>query len=125
MDFYSRMRDTANKLLKGKGQTVILTRSTVGTYDATKGSSSITTTTQTGWGAVFEYGNNKIDGVIINVGDKQLLLSALNAAGNLLTAPMLNDTVTIGGTVYTISMIKNIAPAGTTVLFDCNIRGIT
>ena len=122
MEFYSKMQATANRLLKGKGQEITLTRQTAGAYDPATGTASVTTTTQTVYGAMFEYGDKNIDGVLIKEGDKQLLLSALNSAGTALVAPQLNDTVTINTVVYTVVRIKPLSPAGTTVLFDCNIR---
>lgn len=124
MTFYERMQSTANRLLQGKGQLVTLTRQSAGTY--TPGSAvTITATTQAVYGAVFEYGNKNIDGTLIKEGDKQLLLSAFNSAGVALTAPVLNDTVTIGSNSYTITRIRPLSPAGTVVLFDCNIRGLS
>jgi hypothetical protein len=122
MEFYSKMQATANRLLKGKGQEITLTRQTAGAYDPATGTAAVTTTTQTAYGAMFEYGDKNIDGVLIQEGDKQLLLSALNSAGTALVAPQLNDTVTINTVVYTVVRIKPLSPAGTTVLFDCNIR---
>jgi hypothetical protein len=122
MEFYSKMQATANRLLKGKGQEITLTRQTAGAYDPATGTAAVTVTTQTAYGAMFEYGDKNIDGVLIQEGDKQLLLSALNSAGTALVAPQLNDTVTINTVVYTVVRIKPLSPAGTTVLFDCNIR---
>ena len=122
MEFYSKMQATANRLLKGKGQEITLTRQTAVAYDPATGTAAVTTTTQTAYGAMFEYGDKNIDGVLIKEGDKQLLLSALNSAGTALVAPQLNDTVTINTVVYTVVRIKPLSPAGTTVLFDCNIR---
>ena len=123
-DFYTKMQTTANKLLKGKGQAVTLSRQTAGVYDPTTGETVVTVTTQTGTGAIFDYADENIDGVLILSGDKQLLLSAVNSTGTALTAPMVNDTVTdTGGVVRTITRIKTMSPAGTTVLFDCNLRG--
>ena len=122
MEFYSKMQATANRLLKGKGQEITLTRQAAGAYNVSTGTASVTTTTQTAYGAMFEYGDKNIDGVLIKEGDKQLLLSALNSAGTALVAPQLNDTVTINTVVYTVVRIKPLSPAGTTVLFDCTIR---
>lgn len=122
MEFYSKMQATANRLLKGKGQEITLTRQTAGAYDPATGTAAVTVTTQTAYGAMFEYGDKNIDGVLIKEGDKQLLLSALNSAGTALVAPQLNDTVMINTVVYTVVRIKPLSPAGTTVLFDCTIR---
>ena len=123
MDFYTRMQQTANKLLQGKGQAVTITRQVSGTYDPATGAAIVTTTTQTGTGAIFDYSDRNIDGELILSGDKQLLLSVVTAGGYL-TAPLVNDTVTdAGGVVRTITRVKALSPAGTTVLFDCNLRG--
>jgi hypothetical protein len=123
MTFYTRLQNTAQKLLKGKGQSLTLTKITAGTYNpSTGGVTGGTTSTQLAYGAVFEYGNKNIDGTLIKVGDKQLLLSAFKTDGTALTAPVVNDTVTIGGTTYTITQAKSSAPAGTVVLYDCNVR---
>lgn len=122
MEFYAKMQATANRLLKGKGQSITLSRQTAGAYDPATGTAAVTVTTQTAYGAMFEYGDKNIDGVLIKEGDKQLLLSALNSAGTALVAPVLNDTVLIDSVTYTITRIKPLSPAGTTVLFDCNIR---
>ena len=124
MDFYTKMQATANRMLKGKGQAITLSRQTAGTYDPATGTTPVTVTTQTGYGAVFDYADKNIDGVLILSGDKQLLLSAVNSTGTALTAPEVNDTVTVGMVVMTITRIKTLSPAGTTVLFDINLRGI-
>jgi hypothetical protein len=125
MEFYSRMQQTANKMLKGKGQTIVITRQVSGAYDPTTGQATVTTTVQNGYGAIFDYSDKNIDGELILSGDKQLLLSAVNSTGTALTAPEVNDTVTAGGMVRTITRIKALSPAGTTVMFDCNLRGIS
>ena len=124
MDFYTKIQATANKLLKGKGQTVTITRQTSGAYNTATGAAAVTTTTQTGYGAIFDYADRNIDGELILSGDKQLLLSAVNSTGTALTAPEVNDTVTdAGAVVRTITRIKALSPAGTTVMFDVNLRG--
>lgn len=117
------MQQTAFKLLKGKGQLITLTRQSAGTYSVSNATAAITaTSTQTVYGAVFPYADKNIDGTLIKAGDKQLLLAAVSAAGAALTPPVLNDTVTIDSVVYTITQIKPLSPAGTTVIYDCNIR---
>jgi hypothetical protein len=130
MSFYTDIRLIAQNLLKGKGQTITLTYQGSSSYNTSTGGATISTSTASVYGAVFEYGNknfeygNKnIDGTLIKVGDKQLLLSALNTAGTAITAPVVNDTVTINSVAYTITQVKTLSPAGTVVLYDCNIRG--
>jgi len=125
MTFYARLQNTAQKLLKGKGQSLTLTKITAGTYNpATGGFTGAGTSTQTAYGAVFDYGAKQIDGTLIKAGDKQLLLSAFKTDGAALTPPVLGDTVTdAAGVVYTlVDPLKIVSPAGTPVLFDCNLR---
>ena len=123
-DFYTKMQTTANKLLKGKGQAVTLSRQTAGAYDPATGTSTVVVTTQNGTGAIFDYEDKNVDGVLILSGDKRLLLSAMSSTGSALTAPEVNDTVTdAGAVVRTITRIKTLAPAGTVVMYECNLRG--
>lgn len=123
MEFYAKMRATADKILRGKGQAITLTRQSSGTYAPSTGLATVSTSTQTGYGAVFEYVDHNIDGTLVKAGDKQLLLSALNSTGTALTTPpIVNDTATIGGAVYTITSVKPLSPAGTTCIFECNLR---
>ena len=122
--FYNRLAATAKKLLKGKGQSLTLTKITAGTYNpATGGFTGAGTSTQTAYGAIFDYGTKQIDGTLIKAGDKQLLLSAFKTDGAALTAPVLGDTVSIGGVVYTlVEPLKEVNPAGTVVMYECNLR---
>jgi hypothetical protein len=121
--FYARIQATANRLLKGKGQPVTLTHVVPGTYNPATGSVANATTTQTGTGAMVEWDSRQIDGTLIRATDKRLLLSPLNTAGAALTAPVLGDTVSIGGVVYTlVEPLKTVGPAGITVIYEANIR---
>lgn len=124
MTFYSRMQETANRLLVGKGQPVTITHVVPGAYSTVTGAVTNTSTTQYGYGAVVEWSARQIDGALIKSGDRRLLLSPLNSVGTSLTAPVLGDTVTdSAGVVYTlVDPLKIMAPAGTVVLFDCNMR---
>jgi hypothetical protein len=125
MGLYDRLQNTAQKLIKDKGQTVTLTHVDPGTYDPTTGGySGGSTTTQYGYGAVIDWNANQIDGTLIKTGDRRLLLSPLNTAGAALTSPVLNDKITdAAGVVYTfVAPLNIVSPAGTPVLYDCNLR---
>ncbi len=120
---YSEIAETANEIIEEFGQAVTLTHVIPGAYDPTTGGVTNTTTTQTGTGAVVNWAARQIDGTLIRATDKRLLLSPLNTAGAALTAPVLGDTVSIGGVTYTlVEPLKEINPAGTVVLFDVNLR---
>ena len=126
---YAKPKTNATKMLTRYGQSVTITSHVIGSYDPTTGSSSDTTSTQTGVGVILEwgqqgstpsYGKSMIDTSAILAGDKQLYLSATG-----ITVPNIGDTITdVNGRVYTIIMIKELAPSGVTVLIECNIRGI-
>jgi hypothetical protein len=118
MSFYADMANTANDLLGEFGQAVTLTRQAAGAYNTATGAATVTTSVQTGIGAVFDYGTRDIDGTLVKQGDKKLLLSAIG-----ITAPVVDDTVTVNSVVYTITHIKTLSPAGTGVLITCNLRG--
>lgn len=114
----------ADRQIKDKGQAVTITKQTPGSYNTSTGVATVTTSAQYSYGVVFPVNDRNIDGTLIKQGDKRLLLSVLNTAGAALTAPSINDTVTVGSVTYTITDIKPLAPAGTVLYYDCNIRGI-
>ena len=121
---YTRLRAMANQQLKDKGLTCTITKQTAGTYSTSTGVASVSTSTQSAYGALFDYENKNIDGTLVKKGDRRLLLSALNTALAALTAPSVNDTVAANSVTYTIVAIRPIAPSGVAVAYDCQIRGI-
>lgn len=126
---YATPKASAHRMLTRYGQTVTLSRHTIGSYDPSTGSSTDTVTTQTATGIIFEWGRNSsspsygesnIDTSLILSGDKQLYLSPTG-----ITTPIVNDTITdVNGKSYTIIVVKELAPAGVTILIECNIRGV-
>lgn len=121
---YTRLRAMANQQLKDKGLTCTITKQTAGTYSTSTGVASVSTSTQSAYGALFDYENKNIDGSLVKKGDRRLLLSALNTALAALTAPSVNDTVTANSVTYTIVAVRPVAPSGVAVAYDCQIRGI-
>lgn len=115
---YAGIATLADSILLEYGQSVTLTKITEGEYDPATGAASITETTQTGNGVLMDYGQSIIDGEMIQLGDKQLLLSSVG-----ITPPEIGDLVTIGSKKRTITQIKDYNPAGTSVMLDCNLRG--
>lgn len=126
---YAKPKANATKMLTRYGQSVTITHHSIGAYDVSTGTSTDATTTQTGVGAIFEwgqqgstpsYGKSMIDNSLIVAGDKQLYLSATG-----ITMPIINDNITdANGKVYSIKMIKELAPSGMAVLYEANISGI-
>lgn len=121
MSLYNDLSAEVMRLLSEFGQSVTITRSTPGAYDHATGLVVLTTSTQSGIGAVFEYksGVTLFDGNLIQQGDKKLLLGAVS-----LTAPIIGDIVIANGISYEIKSIKEINPANSIVMYICNIRGV-
>ena len=118
MSFYEDMANTATQLLTEFGQAISITSNVTSSYNTTTGSQSIATITQSGIGAIFDYGSKAIDGTLIKQGDKQLLLSVSG-----IFEPKIGDIVTALNGTSTITMVKSISPAGTQVMYECNLRG--
>ena len=115
---YAITKSTADKLLNNFGQSVLITNKVSGAYDPATGTVSQTITTQNGIGAVFDRGSKEIDGTTILLGDKKMLLSAVD-----ITKPQINDTVLVGSINYTIKEpLIEINPAGTVVMYKLNLR---
>lgn len=117
MSFYGDLALTADDLLAEFGQSITIRTNTPGSYDTDTGTTALTTVDTVGNGCVFDYGTNAIDGTLIVLGDKQLLLSPVG-----MSEPGIDDLAIVGGVTWRITKVKSIAPAGVAVLFDCNLR---
>lgn len=117
MTFYSDLAADAHELIKEFGQTMTLKRLTPGAYDPATGTVSNTTTTETATGVELEYTSREIDGTMVLRGDKKLILSTTGIG-----APKVDDTVTIGTTVYTLKNVQPLSPGGTVVIYTCQAR---
>ena len=122
--FYQNLQKTATTLLKDKGQEVTLTDSTGDVYVPGVGLTPGTTTTQTAVAVLLDYGSREIDGTIITIADKKLLLSGKKIDGTQLDRPKINGNVLVDGINYTIKdPLKELKPNGTVVvLYTLNLR---
>lgn len=124
-----KARATAARLLAsltsgGKGQAVTLKTRTLGARNAATGTRVQATTTQTGAGVEQAYSAREIDGTQIKAGDKQFMLSGLDAAGAALSpGPSPSDLLTVGGVDWTIINVDPVQPAGTPIYFVLQLRG--
>ena len=88
MSFYSNLAATAKRLLDTYGQTVTINRTAGDTFDPASGRTTPGSSANfTGSAAIFNYENNLIDGVNIQVGDMKAILESTNA-------PVINDVIT-------------------------------
>ncbi len=115
---YDEIAAEALELLTDFGSTATLTRGVAGTYNPAVGLTPGTPTTETVTCAIFDYPLRVIDGTRILTGDKQALMSAVGVL-----PPKPGDTLTWQSTVYTVVTSKPLAPAGTDVLHDVQVRG--
>ncbi len=114
---YDELAEIADELLKEFGQEVVIRRVMAGEYNPETGSATLTTVDQAGVGAVFDYGDRLIDGSMILSGDKQLFLSPVGIG-----APTPEHKAIVGQDTYNIVRVKTTAPAGTAVLYECQLR---
>jgi hypothetical protein len=123
MSFYANAFNTAKSLLTTYGQTVTLTGESSGSgYDPATGE-PITPTVETvlGVGAVFPYGSmaslsaqNATESAIL-AGDVKLTLSTTGE-------PKVGMTTTLNGSVWRVIAVDQIAPAGSAVYYDIQLR---
>lgn len=107
------------KTLKAKGQAMTLTRVSGGTYDPVAGSvTTPVTTTYTVYGieTAFRDGLTMSAGTLIQSGDRQAVVAADQAT------PVPGDSLTIGGIVWKVIAVTPVNPAGTALLFKCQVR---
>jgi hypothetical protein len=115
MTFYSDLAAVATRLLTDKGQQVTFSRETSTGFDPEAGINTTTTSTITGYGAAFDYNSSEIDGTIVVKGDIRFLFEAGSA-------PQQDDVVTIDSIIYRVMAVKTTSPAGTAVLYECQLR---
>lgn len=117
-------RSTADRMIAAKGQSITLTRRSSGAYDPATGVASNTSTTQTGKGVILPLSPmTKANASNVVAGDRQMLLSSLTSAGTALTAPHVDDTVTLAtGEIVSIVSVDPLTPAGLDILYDCIVR---
>jgi hypothetical protein len=122
---YIENQSTALRMISEKGRAMTIERVLESTYDP-----DTSTTTEAApvsipvQGVVFPLsrGLRMAEGSSVQVGDQQLLLPAVDDAGNELVLH-LDDHVDIGGKVYTIIDAALLSPGGVPILWDCVIRG--
>lgn len=113
---YANTAATALRLLQRFGASATIKRETAGAYDPETGSNTVTSTTLATTACVFDYPQKYVDGTLIKQGDKQAYLASTQL-------PAHGDKLTWAGLDYTVVNFKAIAPAGTAVLYEAQIRG--
>lgn len=119
---YAASAATALRLLKQFGCSVTH-NSTQATYDPATSEAQQDVAAQNGTGVLLDYttqeaGQRQDGQSLIQVGDKKFLL----ATDGIKYPPVTNDTIDVGEDTYTVIRAKTLAPAGTAVLYECQLR---
>lgn len=112
---YTRTRATAERLLSRFGQIGALRR-TVSAGDVFNPTQ--TTTDYPCTFAVLDYARGLIDGTLIQQSDQMVYLSTAGLA----VEPAVTDQLVVGGSPLTIVNVKPLAPAGTVVFWELQVR---
>lgn len=117
MGFYDNLAATSKKLLTKYGRDVVIAAITQGAYDPATSTAAPTSTSKTVKGVLFDInaGITLIQGTLVEVGDKRLLVESSGA-------PTIQDKVTVGDAIYRILSVTEINPGGTVVLYDLHLR---
>ena len=113
MTFYTEMAGVAVELLTEFGQAATLTRTTGKVIDPVTGAITPgTSNDQATIGVIKPYAKNLIDGTLIQVGDKEVVLSPT-------IPPLTSDTIN-GMQIVNITEVN---PAGTVLVYKVQVRG--
>ncbi|EGK71907.1 hypothetical protein METUNv1_01685 [Methyloversatilis universalis FAM5] len=115
---YTKTAATATRLLLKFGRAATLTRVAPGAYDPATGAPGAgSTALHAGTAALFDYQQKDIDGTHVRMGDQRAYI-----APDLAATPQTGDTLTIGSDVWSVIASRPLAPAGTVVLHEAQVR---
>lgn len=107
--------DDVAYLLEDFGSDLTLTRQAAGAYDPDTGEMAATSpTTYTIRGVFINYLDGNVDGTVVRMGDRRLLVRAKDAGAT----PAINDRVD----GLQIIDVRSIAPNGTVIAWACQTR---
>jgi len=117
--FYDEMAEVADELLAEFGQTATLGVPGAQTLNTTTGVKDVTYTSHTVTATVFDYPQKLIDGNLIRVGDKKVIISAV---GLTVSPAPLQKFTDVNGLVYKVINARAVAPAGQSVLWILQVQ---
>lgn len=113
---YAATAATATRLLTRFGASATLKRQTTGTYDPATGTTPVTVTELATTAAVFAYDQKYIDGTLIMQGDQRAYMAPA-------VLPKQGDVLAWQGKDWQVIAVKQLAPAGTPVIYEAQLRG--
>ena len=114
-EFADNLRATATRLLTEKGQLATFNRETSTSFDHVTGIDTTTPSSFTAYGHPSTYNSREINGSVIQAGDIRFLMEGV-------TAPMIEDLVTIDGDIYRVIDVTSTKAQGTVVTYEVQLR---
>jgi hypothetical protein len=112
---YTATAATATRLLTKFGRDLTVRNYTNESYNPATGKNVKTYSDSTVKGAVFSFGTGDSSTELIQVGDKKAIITSE-------VTPQLEDHLIVGTKVYIIKSVKELNPAGTSIMFELHIR---
>ena len=114
----------------GLAQECLITKRASGAYDPATGTTSVTETTQTVVGSIFDSLSEltspstvtNINSSLIKSGDRILLLSAIDISGNAVDVEP-DFLISVNGRAYTVITLGAIDPGGVVINYVAILRG--
>lgn len=121
-DFYLSTAAEVDEVLAESGQPITVTKKAQGgAYNPATGKvTGGTPMTYTCNGMVYDFGIKDIDGTLIKVGDKKIMMSAVGVT----VAPEVDDLIAFGTSKCVIKRVNALDPAGIVVYYDIQARGV-
>lgn len=111
---YTSLSNSAASLLEKFGVEYTFTRTTKGAYNPATGRTSDSSSTFTGYGCLFDYSDaDRTDGAVLQ-GDRRILAEAGTYE--------VGDQVAIGSDSWRVVSVSDIAPSGTVVASNLQVR---
>lgn len=119
-DFYSDLASVADELLREFGQECSLTSLGTSNYSPATGlNTPAGEASQDVIAAVFDFPMKYVDGTMIKVGDKRVVMSSVGLTFDAAPGQTFTDATSRN---YKVIDAKNIAPAGTSVAWILQVR---
>lgn len=115
---YSSQKTTAYNLIKAKGVAVSFLRETESSYNYVTDSATEATASYSGYAVITEFKDKLINGDTIRLGDRLLLIPALN----LSITPVEGDQIYIGDVLFNIPSVRTIGPSNAAIIFKVQVR---
>ena len=122
---YTKVRLTADNKITSFGDDIIVRCTTYGTYDPVSDTYATSSTSYNGKCVITNFSKRDIDGTLVQVGDRRLLLSALDMDGETLPELEGRDDLQFvyNSRVLNVLGIDSLKPGGTVLLYKLHIRG--